>query len=333
MSMQKLESPTTLALIPLAWGEDALEATLAAQQSVVAANGGRCEVILLGAEGHDTACERAAQAGATRIWQVTHADLAGNDDMAALAMAASQALHQPLAERGAQTLVLLPPGIAGEELAARLAHLLSGHALGRCARLHWQNEAWVAERVTWGGRMRLSMRVESGLCFACLRGGRANFANSEPAQVTNTALVGGLPALMALDRRPTGQHLPPLDGAKLVVSGGRGVNERGFELLETLAVALGGTLGGSLPAVDAGMVPVMRQVGVSGKFVSPAIYLAVGISGTPQHLAGINPQTRIVAINTDAGADIFNVADVGVVADWNLLLPELLGVIKAQTLI
>jgi electron transfer flavoprotein alpha subunit len=81
------------------------------------------------------------------------------------------------------------------------------------------------------------------------------------------------------------------------------------------------------------MVPVMRQVGVSGKFVSPAIYLAVGISGTPQHLAGINPQTRIVAINTDAGADIFNVADVGVVADWNLLLPELLGVIKAQTLI
>lgn len=333
MSMQKTAAPTTLALIPLAWGEEALEAALAAQQSMVAANGGHCEVILLGAEGQATACERAAQAGATRVWQAIHADLAGNDDMAALAMAASQALRQSLTETGALTLVLLPPGVAGEELAARLAHQLNGHALGRCAGLRWQDNALVVERITWGGRMRLSLRVKSGLCFACLRSGRANFASSEPAQVTHTALDGALPALMALDRRPTGQRLPALEGAKLVVSGGRGVNERGFELLETLALALGGTLGGSLPAVDAGMVPVMRQVGVSGKFVSPAIYLAVGISGTPQHLAGISPQTRIVAINTDAQADIFNVADVGVIADWKHLLPELLRVIEAQALI
>lgn len=74
---------------------------------------------------------------------------------------------------------------------------------------------------------------------------------------------------------------------------------------------LGGTLGGSLPAVDAGMVPVLRQVGVSGKFVSPLIYLAVGISGTLQHLAGISLDSCIVAINPDPEADIFKVANSG----------------------
>ena len=82
------------------------------------------------------------------------------------------------------------------------------------------------------------------------------------------------------------------------------------------------SFGGSLLAVDAGIVPVGRQVGVSGKFVSPDIYLAVGISSTPQHLAGISPDTRIVAINKDPAADIFKVASVGVVGDWEQVLPE-----------
>jgi len=330
MSTRESAAWTTLALIPLAWGEEALEAALAAQQSMAATHGGDFEVVLIGAEEQAAACERAAQAGAVRVWHVIHAGLAGNDDMAVLATAASEALLRPLAEAGQRTLVLLPPGAGGEELAARLAHQLDGHALGRCAGLRWEGNALLAERVTWGGRMRLSQRVESGLSFACLRSGRANFASIEPARVTHTVLDGALPVPIGLERRPTGQRLPALEGAKLVVSGGRGVNERGFELLEALAVALGGTVGGSLPAVDAGMVPVMRQVGVSGKFVSPSIYLAVGISGTPQHLAGISPQTRIVAINTDAKADIFKVANVGVVVDWQHLLPELLRRVEAQ---
>ena len=108
----------------------------------------------------------------------------------------------------------------------------------------------------------------------------------------------------------------PLQGARLVIAGGRGMqSEAGFALLHELADALHAAVGGSLPAVDAGWVSVSRQVGQSGKYVSPRVYVAVGISGTPQHLAGIGPHTRIVAINSDPRADIFGVAELGVVAD------------------
>lgn len=316
-----------LALVPLAWGEDALDAALAAAQSV-ADSGGTFEVVLLGAQANPQACRLAAEAGATRIWQALHPYLDGCDDVAALAAAANAALLQPLLTAGALALVLLPPGVAGEELAARLADRQDGQALGRCTELRWQDGVLLAERAAWGGRMRLGLRVESGVAFACLRGGRAQLTSATAAVVTELLLADALPVPQALQRRPARQRLPPLEGARLVVSGGRGVNEQGFLLLEELAVALGGTLGGSLPAVDAGLVPVMRQVGVSGKFVSPAIYLAVGISGTPQHLAGVSQDSCIVAINQDPEADIFKVATVGAVGDWQALLPALLASLR-----
>lgn len=316
-----------LALVPLAWGEDALDAALAAAQSV-AASGGTFEVVLLGAQANPQACRLAAEAGATRVWQALHPDLDGCDDLATLAAAANSALLQPLLTAGALALVLLPPGVAGEELAARLADRQDGQALGRCTELRWQDNVLLAERAAWGGRMRLGLRVESGVAFACLRCGRARLTGAAATTVTELLLQDALPVPLALQRRPAGQRLPPLDGARLVVSGGRGVNEQGFVLLEELAVALGGTLGGSLPAVDAGLVPVMRQVGVSGKFVSPDIYLAVGISGTPQHLAGVSQDSCIVAINQDPEADIFKVATVGAVGDWQTLLPAMLASLR-----
>ena len=119
-----------------------------------------------------------------------------------------------------------------------------------------------------------------------------------------------------------------LEGARLVVSGGRGLDAEDFRTLRALADRLGGALGGSLPAVDLGLVPVSRQVGQSGKFVTPAIYLAVGLSGTPQHLAGIGPATRIIAINKDQSAPIFRFAEAGAVADAKILLPRLLAALS-----
>lgn len=98
----------------------------------------------------------------------------------------------------------------------------------------------------------------------------------------------------------------------------------GFKLLADIAECLGGAVGGSLPSVDAGWTPVASQVGQSGNFVTPEIYIAVGISGTPQHLAGISTNTKIVALNKDPDADIFRFAEIGVIADWRDVLPRLI---------
>jgi electron transfer flavoprotein alpha subunit len=254
-----------------------------------------------------------------------HVGLDTEADPAALALAGADALRQQ--PEAAQRLLLVPPGADGEELAAHLAVALDAQPLGRCSALCWTGAGLEVEHATWGGRLRLGMTLATGSAVACLRLGKAELTSAAEPPCERLELDTVLPAPLAVEETTSGQRLPPVESARIVVSGGRGVNEQGFALLEELAERLDGSLGGSLPAVDAGMVPVVRQVGVSGKFVSPDIYLAVGISGTPQHLAGISPDTRIVAINKDPAADIFKVASVGVVGDWEQVLPELLRVV------
>ena len=184
------------------------------------------------------------------------------------------------------------------------------------------------------GRAIAELAIEGSPFFFTARA--SEFKPAEPGG--GAASVNALPAFEASKRgasvlsiEKTQSARPALTEAKVVVSGGRGMREgANFKVLEALTDVLGGALGASRAATDAGMVPADLQVGQTGKVVAPNLYIAVAISGAIQHLAGMKGSKVIVAINKNGEEPIFQIADYGLVAKWEDTIPKLTELIKAR---
>ncbi len=306
-------------------------ATMQAALSLAQRCQGCAHAVLVGPE-PDAAIEYARALGLDSVWVITGQAMTGPLQAQQLAdiFAAALAEKEAIAYT-ADSVFLLPASPAGEEIAGRLAARLKAVPLGKCKQFQFDASGGMSvQRAALGGRLNVSLACRQGPYVAVVRkpdealqAGPADRPATAVHRMSCNAQLRPPYPITATAR--TEQHAN-LEGAKLVVSGGRGMgSEKGFTVLYELAAKLGGAVGGSLPAIDAGWAPVARQVGQSGKYVTPDIYLAIGISGTPQHLAGIDPHAKIIAVNKDADAGIFQAAHIGVVADWQEFVPALMN--------
>jgi electron transfer flavoprotein alpha subunit len=229
------------------------------------------------------------------------------------------------------SILLFPASRDGKDLAPRIASLLETGLVANCIELKLQNGNLLMTRSAYGDNIMVDIVCpKTRPQMATIR--PKTMQKSEPV-LNNTSEIIEIPIKVIPEHsdilikdviKVSELGSKPIEEADIVVSGGRGVGSKeNFKLLEDLANLLNGAVGASRTAVESGWMPRSSQVGQSGKTVSPKIYIACGISGTTQHLIGMNRSKVIIAINKDPNAPIFEVANYGIVGDLKIILPLL----------
>jgi electron transfer flavoprotein alpha subunit len=225
-------------------------------------------------------------------------------------------------------IVLMGATTQGKELAARLSARLDAGLATDCLAIQMNDDRFLATRPLYGGKILADVALNGTPVVVTLR---PNVITIEESQTSGTiekmvADVGDIRAQIKSKQLESGKI--DLTEAEIVVSGGRGMGGADYTCIEALAGVLGAAVGASRSAVDEGWRPASDQVGQTGKTVSPNLYIACGISGAIQHLAGMSSSKVIVAINKDPEAPIFSKADYGIIGDLFEVVPVLTEEIK-----
>jgi electron transfer flavoprotein alpha subunit len=277
--------------------------------------------------GTDSLAGEAASYGADRLLVF---------DDAAFGTYATEAYARALAQAITDTkpaVVLLPFTAIGKDLAPRVAAKVGAGLASDCVRLEARGGRLVARRPMYAGKAYATVEWAGEPQMATLRPNVFPLGEkdaSRKAEVERGAAPASSRARVTAVKATT-QGKVQLTEAQVIVSGGRGLKgPEHFHLVESLAEALGAAVGASRAVVDAGWVDHQMQVGQTGKTVSPTLYVACGISGAIQHLAGMSTSKCIVAVNKDADAPIFKVANYGILGDVFEILPKLTAAARAH---
>jgi electron transfer flavoprotein alpha subunit len=303
------------------------EEVVTAAKQVADAQGGEVHALLIGGEGVESAAGSLGKFGAAKVLVAADARLA--DYVGGLyATTVAEAV-----KAGGYGVVIFGASTQGRDLAPRVAARLDVPLAADATALDVEGTDVVITRPVYAGRAFARVTLDAEPCIVSVR---ANTFRPTESAAAGTVEKLDVPADMksrvkVREVKAASGDLLDVGEAPIVVSGGRGLKgPENWKLLEDLRDALGSTaaLGASRAVVDAGWRPHSEQVGQTGKTVSPQLYFAVGISGAMQHLAGMRSAKTIVAINKDADAPIFKVADYGVVGDANEVLPALSEAIR-----
>ncbi len=230
------------------------------------------------------------------------------------------------------TLVLFPHTYQVRDFAPKLATRFNQILVSDVISVRFDSGAPVFVRLLFQGKLNGDVRVGStGPFFASLQAGAWRADSLESGSAPVESFAPQIPAPRQQPEPPFRESARAVDltAAELIVSVGRGIKEKdNIHVVEELAKALGAELAASRPICDAGWLPMERQVGSSGQTVAPKMYMAIGISGAIQHLVGMKGAKTIVAINKDANAPIFEVADYGIIGDLFEVVPALVEEVK-----